>query len=531
MSEKKYPSALEGKILLLNLLLSLLGVVIGMELITRLGITTNTSIIGALVAILIARIPVGFFKKFLDIHRQNLVQTAVSASTFVAGNAILVPVGIPWLLGRMDLMLPMFIGASAGTLISITTIYWLFDSRVFPAKNLWPPGIATAETILAAAEKGRRAMYLVYGGIAGGLLNGLFSIPADVLGISWIGNMWALAMFGIGLLIRGYLPGLTGIDLNLYYFPSGIMVGAGIVALVQVAAVLSGKKSSKLSPSQLGHSQLGQEVNIKSGLGKSLGIYTASAALIALLGNLYWEMSPGMMILWIFVAAGSALVCPLLVGLSAMHAGWFPAFAIALIVLVVGMLLGFPPSALALLVGFAASVGPAFADMGYDLKAGWILRGEGKNMEFEYRGRREQYLAELTGAAVAILLVALVYRHYFIQDLIPPVDRVFAATIQAGTNPEIAKYLLIWAVPGAILQAIGGPARQLGILFATGLLICHPLAGFTVLAGIGIRLAVLHKYGKDGQDRLYILGAGLIAGSALVGFVSSTLRLGGGRGS
>lgn len=43
---------------------------------------------------------------------------------------------------------------------------------------------------------------------------------------------------------------------------------------------------------------------------------------------------------------------------------WFPAFAVALITLIIGILLGFPPIAPGLLVGFGASTGPEFADMG-----------------------------------------------------------------------------------------------------------------------------------------------------------------------
>jgi len=103
---------------------------------------------------------------------------------------------------------------------------------------------------------------------------------------------------------------------------------------------------------------------------------------------------------------------------------------------------------------------------------------------------------------------------------------VYITTIQAGTSPEVAKYLLMWAVPGAIIQAIGGPARQLGILFATGLLINYPIAGLTVLAGILLRAAVVQKYKDEGQSVLYVLGAGLIAGSTLVSFFTSTLKLG-----
>jgi hypothetical protein len=51
------------------------------------------------------------------------------------------------------------------------------------------------------------------------------------------------------------------------------------------------------------------------------------------------------------------------------------------------------------------------------------------------------------------------------------VDRMYIATIEAGAAADVAKALLIWALPGAVLQSLGGPRRQLGILFATGLLI------------------------------------------------------------
>ena len=45
-----------------------------------------------------------------------------------------------------------------------------------------------------------------------------------------------------------------------------------------------------------------------------------------------------------------------------------------------------------------------------------------------------------------------------------------SATIQAGATGDVAKAMLIWALPGALIQLLGGPSRQLGILLATGLL-------------------------------------------------------------
>ena len=45
------PQLFEAKTLILGILLGLLGVIIGLELQTRVGITPNTSILGALIAL------------------------------------------------------------------------------------------------------------------------------------------------------------------------------------------------------------------------------------------------------------------------------------------------------------------------------------------------------------------------------------------------------------------------------------------------------------------------------------------------
>ena len=106
--------------------------------------------------------------------------------------------------------------------------------------------------------------------------------------------------------------------------------------------------------------------------------------------------------MFLVYAAFAALVHELIVGLAAMHSGWFPAFAVALITLMIGMLIGFPPVALALLVGFSAATGPAFADMGYDLKAGYMLRGYGADPAFERAGRRQQLYAAMFAFVIAV---------------------------------------------------------------------------------------------------------------------------------
>jgi uncharacterized oligopeptide transporter (OPT) family protein len=497
----QHPATAAPATLILLIVLSVFGAIIGTQLILQLGVTPNTSIIGALVAMLLARVPLAFFRRYRSIHVQNLAQSAISAATFGAANSLLLPIGVPFLLGRPDLILPMLIGAALSMLLDGYMLYRMFDTRVFPAAAAWPPGIAAAEAIRAGDAGGRRGIFLVAGlliGIAGSWMK----IPMSAFGVAFIGNVWALTMFGIGLLIRGYAMPVAGVDIAKLYVPHGMMVGAGLVALVQVALVIARRNAA--APAGVG--------------------YIAIAIVVALLGGLVTELSPGMLVAFVIYAAFAAFMHELIVGISAMHAGWFPAFAVALITLVIGILLGFPPIALGLLVGFAASTGPAFADMGYDLRAGYLLRGQGADPAFELAGRKQQLYAAMLAFLIAIPTVYFAHPAYFAQNLVPPVDRVFQATIQAGATADVAKAMLIWAIPGALIQLLGGQSRQLGILLATGLLIPNPMAGWAVLVGIMIRLAVQAFKSDEANSDMVVLGAGFIGGDALYGFGDSLSR-------
>src|SRR5690348_2020499 len=439
----QHPSTFAPATFVLLVILCIFGAVIGVQLILQLGITPNTSIIGALVAMLLARVPGAIFARYRSIHVQNLAQSAISAATFGAANSLLLPIGVPFLLGRPDLILPMLVGAALSMLLDGYLLYRMFDTRIFPASGTWPPGVAAAEAIRAGDAGGRRAALLGIGllvGIAGSWLK----IPMSAFGVAFIGNVWALTMFGIGLLIRGYAMPVAGIDIAKLYVPHGAMVGAGLVALIQVALLIARRGTGDAIAAATDDTQM------KRALGAGSAGYVAIALLIALLGGLVGELSPGMLVAFIVYAAFAAFVHELIVGISAMHAGWFPAFAVALITLIVGILLGFPPVALALLVGFSASTGPAFADMGYDLKAGFILRGSGTDRAFELDGRRQQLYAAMLALLIAIPTVYFAYPGFFAQNLVAPVDRVYVATITAGASADVARQLLLWAIPGAI---------------------------------------------------------------------------------
>src|SRR5476651_641724 len=392
--------------LLVMILLSILGVIIGVQLITTLGVTPSSDLIGALFAMLLARIPMQAFQRYRSIHTQNLAQTVISSATFGAANSLLMPIAIPYVMGQPQLILPMFVGGGAVMMLDAYLLYRLFDTKVFPASNAWPPGVAAAEAIKAGDKGGRQAWLLVVGVVIG-LGGAMLKIPMAAFGTAFIGNIWALSMFGIGLLIRAYAQPIAGLDLSAMYIPHGMMVGAGLVSLIQVIQVVRAKNAD----ARTRFTQPATEVRKALGLG-AVG-YIAIAALLALAGGLYSEMSIGMLIAFIVYAAFAAFFHELIVGIAAMHSGWFPAFAVALITLTIGIVIGFPPSALAVLAGFSAATGPAFADMGYDLKTGYLLRGEGRDMKAELAGRRQQLFAGMAGFVVAIPVVYLSYRGYF----------------------------------------------------------------------------------------------------------------------
>lgn len=312
------------------------------------------------------------------------------------------------------------------------------------------------------------------------------------------------------------------------------MVGAGLVAFGQFIYLLLKGRKERAKDKNDPNMQVNEDVEAdrsvtrtERDVGKALGFgyvaYVIGAVFLAVMAGVITDMSLLMVLLFIFYAAFAAIITEIIVGIAAMHSGWFPAFAVSLISLVVGILFGFPVPALAILVGYTAATGPAFADMGYDFKAGYILRSK-ESLEFELEGRRMQFFVSLIGFGVAIVMVALFHGSYFAQDLVPPVDYVFAATIEAGADSSVAWAIVLWAIPGALLQLIGGAKRQMGILFATGLLLVNPIAGWTVLTGLAIRVTILKIKGDEAQNTMYTAAAGFIAGDALYSFFNSIFR-------
>ncbi len=519
-----HPRALAPGNLILTVVLSVFGAIVGIQLLASLGITPSTSLIGALAAMSLARIPLRMFQGFRSVHAQNLAQTSISSATFGAANSLFLPIGIPFLFGLPEMVVPMLVGVSLAMLLDAWLLYRMFDTPAFPARNPWPLGIAAAEAIKAGDSGGKQARLLV-GGLVTGAAGAAFSLPMSAFGVALIGGLGAMSAFGIGLLLRGYSMPLFGVDIAKLYIPHGMMIGAGLVALLQVARVVLKRDDDKAQA--VAAAQASPDDGARR-LARSLRLGTAGYLAITLLltvgTGLYTGMSFGMLVAFVVYGTFAAFVHELIVGIAAMHSGWFPAFAVALITLPVGILIGFPPDALVVLAGFSAATGPAFADMGYDLKAGHLLRGEGADPAFEMEGRRQQMIAGMIGFGVAIVVVLFSYRIFFANGQTAPINAAYIAAIKAGISTQTALSLALWAIPGALLQVVGGARQQLGVLFATGLLIAYPPAGWMVAAGIACRLIVTRFAGAGVRDRMEVFAGGVIAGDALYSFFSGATK-------
>src|SRR5438270_6957678 len=83
---------------------------------------------------------------------------------------------------------------------------------------------------------------------------------------------------------------VAGIDIAMLYVPHGAMVGAGLVALIQVALLIARRGTGDAVAAATDDTRMRQAL----GLG-TIG-YIAIAVLIAVMGGLIAELSPGMLI-------------------------------------------------------------------------------------------------------------------------------------------------------------------------------------------------------------------------------------------
>ena len=132
--------------------------------------------------------------------------------------------------------------------------------------------------------------------------------------------------------IRDSLPVITdlfgeGADLMarpiFQYMPHGIMIGAGLISLIQCGRMLLKKSDGNSAAGKFSSSM----ANMKKALGGGYVAYLIVAVLLAVITGIWSDMSMFQLIIWVIFSAFAAIASELIVGISAMYSGWFPGFA------------------------------------------------------------------------------------------------------------------------------------------------------------------------------------------------------------
>src|SRR5699024_12163277 len=108
----------------------------------------------------------------------------------------------------------------------------------------------------------------------------------SVFGVVFIGNIWEFIMFGIVLLAIVYSTTLFGVDIEGLYIPHGFMIGAGIVALIQVLFLILNKDKTQDKKSEKPNFTR-SEKDITQGFGYGSIAYFAISLLLALTTGIY----------------------------------------------------------------------------------------------------------------------------------------------------------------------------------------------------------------------------------------------------
>jgi uncharacterized oligopeptide transporter (OPT) family protein len=507
------PRAFELRTLPVYVLLAGLSAAVCAQINVRLGITPNTAVIGALVAIAVGRT---ILPAFRTVERQVMVETATSAGGFAGANIGLVSFAVLFVLGLEHLFWPLAIGLAVGMAADIWLGYRLFGSGAFPAAAPWPDGEAVGR-VIEAGDKGGRLARQLGEGIVAALLGSIIHLPMAGLGLAFIGNPIALAALAFGLLVRGY-SGVLHYDFARSYLPHGMMIGAGLVQVIQTGWLFwQSRRNARTDPKTVEGD--GSLQRLSTGDLAVHSVVLLGGALLLLVAGRLWSYgaSPMKLIAWVGYAGIAALVHTIVVGYCAMLSGWFPSFAVAIALMMVAVLLGFPPELLAVLAGYVLSTGPQFADLGYDLKSGWIVRGRGRDVARELDGRRQQAWLQELGALVGLAVAAMAFRAYWKLGLVPPMSRVMAATISVTVDPHLSSQLFVGALIGMAVQALGSAKRALGIMLATGLLLNNVAYGFALASGLILRRWIPASV-------MSVRAPGLIAGDGIAGFVAAIIR-------
>jgi len=228
-AELQHPSTFAPATLIFLIILCIFGAVIGVQLILQLGITPNTSIIGAPRRDA-AGPRAGRALRPLPLNPRAEFGAERDLGGDFQGRQQPAPAdrrAVPARPSRSD-------PADAGrrgivdAARRLSAVPHVRHPRVPRFRHLAARGSRRPKRS-APAMPGAGAPRCSVSALLVGIAGSWLKIPMSAFGVAFIGNVWALTMFGIGLLIRGYAMPVAGIDIAKLYVPHGAMVGAGLV--------------------------------------------------------------------------------------------------------------------------------------------------------------------------------------------------------------------------------------------------------------------------------------------------------------
>lgn len=509
-----------------------------------------------------------------SIVENNINQTVASAVNG-ASSGMMFSVPALFILGQTDFSAPLLVlGAIVGAIMGIAFIIPLRKQMIDFERLPYPGGIAVAAILKSPGAGMRKALLLVGGAVASGLLHlvvyqlgGHHDLPlGPLVGLpDYMNGVWYLSLLTVGV---GFLAGRGGVFFVVggyvaYWILAPLLAGLGALpapAALEAAGLDSAADWLRLT--------LYRPLGIGMLIGGALaGIVLALPLIVSAVGSMRAAARSGAALsqdelpirLLAFGVAGAFVVLLVMAALSTEHMGLGRGLAIAVLgtvwIWVAGVILsecigrtnwsplsGMTLIGVTLLIFVASGLGDAEAivasvmvgaamcvamsqatDLMLDLKTGYLVGAS----------PRRQQIAQLLGAwlgpIVIMILIFVLHADAGLGSaaLPAPQGQALASMIQSilGADVPVERYAA-GAALGALLSASG--VGGLGILVGLGFYLPFNIV-LTYTIGTVLRVLADRAKGTEWSEGVGIpIAAGLLVGEALVGVGFAISRVVGG---
>jgi putative OPT family oligopeptide transporter len=509
-----------------------------------------------------------------SIVENNINQTVASAVNG-ASSGMMFSVPALFILGQTDFSAPLLVlGAIVGAMMGIAFIIPLRKQMIDFERLPYPGGIAVAAILKSPGAGMRKALLLVGGAVASGLLHlvayqlgGHHDLPlGQLVGMpDYMNGIWYLSLLTVGV---GFLAGRGGVFFIVggyvaYWILAPALAGMG--GLPAPAALEAAGLDSTADWLRL---TLYRPLGIGMLIGGALaGIVLALPLIVSAVGTMRAAARSGSALsadelpirLLAFGVAGAFVVLLVMAVLSTEHMGIGRGLAMALLgtawIWVAGVILsecigrtnwsplsGMTLIGVTLLIFVASGLGDAEAivsavmvgaamcvamsqatDLMLDLKTGYLVGASPRRQQIA------QFLGAWLGPIVIMILIFVLHADAGLGSaaLPAPQGQALASMIQSilGADVPVERYAA-GAALGAVLSASG--VGGLGILVGLGFYLPFNIV-LTYTIGTVLRLATDRVKGKEWSEGVGIpIAAGLLVGEALVGVGFAIARVVGG---